>query len=108
MYRPQICAEPGCTFSAQSGRNGRYCSHHTPEGRERIARIEANRIANNVAKQRQLDDAVNRWKVFNTDRRINLRLVLGASPSENDRGRTHYNNDNVYLLGLDEQIKKMV
>lgn len=95
MSSGKKCAEPGCTFYASS--NSEYCSKHNPQAKEQMAK-EAEL---EEAKEASLKEAK---EIFNSipppEGREEYRryLVIGASPDEYRRDRTHYNNPQVYLL----------
>lgn len=100
MSSGKKCAGEGCNFFASSSG---FCSRHDPAGEpERRARREqAKRDA--IIHEHHLDEARNWWiakkpKGANGPKRY---LVLGASPHEERKGRTHYNRPNVFLLGED-------
>lgn len=102
------CAEPGCTFYASA--SSKYCSRHTPEGRRATEIAKAKKEASNAAEVVALNEAA-RWWSSNSPKKTgkNTRyLVLGATPGEERRGRTHYDRNDVYLLGEDTPRKNQM
>jgi hypothetical protein len=98
MSSGKMCSAPGCSFYASSSG---VCSGHEPEAIERTAaaRAEAARAA--AEEERHLAVAGNLWAAKRPAANGSPKqyLVLGASPAEERRGRTHYTNPNVWLLG---------
>jgi hypothetical protein len=105
------CSKNGCTFFAsKSG----FCSQHDPAGEaERTQRREQDReqkIRFQAKEKRRLEEAREWWNAMrprdsNSPKRY---LLLGATPHEERRGRTHYNRPNVFLLGHDLPNRKGV
>jgi len=102
MSSGQPCKHKDCTFYRSANKN--YCSQHTPEGMARVAaRIAAKRAEEN-AKQRRFNEMKPIWDAYATKLpETRVRLVLGAAPHEERVGRTHYDDPNTYLLGMDHE-----
>jgi len=96
------CAEPECNLYATAPTE--HCSLHSPEGKARAAAAALESAAAEKIEEVQLTAAAAEL------RRLPLPamgpkqyLVLGATPHENRGERTHYNRNNVYLLGRDKR-----
>jgi len=93
------CSEPRCNFFA--GPSG-FCSRHTEEGKAQTAAEQLEDAAKNKRKLQELRDGATWWVHNRVPYPAGYRpkcLVLGASPSEERRGRDHYDDPNVFLLG---------
>ena len=100
---PNLCAEPGCQYYA--GEGSKYCSRHSPEGKireaERAAEAQAWEAQTPARRAKAAKEAAKAAKWFNQlppSKGPPKYLVLGAAPDEEKRGRTHYNDPNVWLL----------
>lgn len=96
------CAEPKCGLYATAPTA--HCSLHSPEGKAKAAAAALESAAAEKEEEVQLTAAATQL------RRLPLPamgpkqyLVLGATPHEIRGGRTHYNRNNVYLLGKDKR-----
>jgi hypothetical protein len=94
-----LCVEKECTFYA--GPTG-YCSSHTPEGRERQKVLEEQRQQKAIALRARFDESKSWWaSTYRSSRGDKKYLVLGATPHEERRGRTHYSDENVFVLSYE-------
>jgi hypothetical protein len=96
------CSHEGCKYFA--GPSG-FCSSHTQEGKARFAARELEIQAEEARKLQELRDGARWW----ADNRVRYpagynpkSLVLGASPTEERSGRTHYDDKDVFLLGQED------
>jgi len=102
------CAERGCSFFATPGLS--VCSRHTPEAKERAIREAATVAAASAAAAAAAEPILQQaaeWAAYfsrpemTEDERPRHYLVLGATPFEERRGRTHYDREDVFLLSYE-------
>jgi len=101
MSSSEKCSEPGCSF--HPGPSGQ-CSQHSNEGKQRTAAKREANAQNAARRAARLNADAAEWAQWTAHRpRVNqgqkTYLVMGASPDEHRRGRTHYDNSRVWLLG---------
>ena len=98
MSSGTMCAVPGCGFHASA--MSPYCSKHKKEietsPEEKAA--EAARFAEAAAAANAAFREAAYWAVPTGKGGDKRYLVLGATPHEERRGRTHYDRHDVYLL----------